>query len=144
MNKKAEFQALLDLHKPDIVVGTESWLTSDHYDSEFFPLSLRYTPFRQDRNKNKKGGGVFILVKDSLYAPEQKQFKTNCEVIWIKLDTVAAKPLYKAAYYRPKENDAQSLEEFRRSLEVVSMEKGNKWILGDFNFHKLSWPCSSH
>ena len=48
VNKKAEFQALLDLHKPDVVVGTEFWLTADHYDSEFFPQSLGYTPFRED------------------------------------------------------------------------------------------------
>lgn len=56
VNKKAEFQALLDLHKPDIVVGTESWLTKDHYDSEFFPQSLGFTPFREDRVTDTIGG----------------------------------------------------------------------------------------
>ncbi|MCG8046380.1 MAG: hypothetical protein JAY66_11960 [Candidatus Thiodiazotropha taylori] len=139
VNKKAEFQALLDLHKPDIVVGTESWLTPEHHDSEFFPSVLGYTPFREDRVTDTKGGGVFILVKDSLYATEQKQFKTNCEIIWIKLSIVAAKPLYIAAYYRPRESDVQGLEELRKSLELVSKKNGNIWILGDFNFPKLSW-----
>ena len=38
-NKKAEFYSLLDTHKPDIVIGTESWLTPNHSDSDFFFLS---------------------------------------------------------------------------------------------------------
>ena len=49
VNKKAEFQALIDEQKTDIVVGTESWLTQNHMSSEIFPKSLSYTPFRQDR-----------------------------------------------------------------------------------------------
>ena len=60
-------------------------------------------------------------------------------LIWVKLDIVGAKPLYIAAYYRPNESDAQSLEELNRSLEMVSMRKGSIWVLGDFNFPKFSW-----
>ena len=101
--------------------------------------SLGYTPFREDRGAGTVGGGVFILVKDTIIATEQKQLKTDCGIIWVKLDIVAAKPLYIAAYYRPKESDAHSLEELNRSLEMVSMRKGNIWVLGDFNFPKFSW-----
>ena len=140
VNKKAEFHALLDLHKPDIVIRAESWLTPYHFDSEFFPKSLGYTPFREDWGADTVGGGVFILVKDTIIATEQKQLKTDCEIIWVKLDIVGAKPLYIAANYRPKESDAQSLEELNRSLEMVSMRKGSIWVLGDFNFPpKFSW-----
>jgi hypothetical protein len=136
-NKKSEFYALLDHHKPDIVVGTESWLTEDHKDCEIFPKFLGYTPFREDRSS--KGGGVFILVKDTILATEQKQLKTNCEILWIKIHLTSCKPLYIAAYYRPKEADVQSSEEFRKSLELTANLKGNFWILGDFNYPKLSW-----
>ena len=65
-------------------------------------------------------------------------YQSHSEIIWVKLDIVAAKPLYIAAYYRPKESDAHSLEELNRSLEKVSMRKGNIWVLGDFNFPKFS------
>ena len=37
VNKRAEFYALLDYHDPDIVIGTESWLSAKHLNSEFFP-----------------------------------------------------------------------------------------------------------
>ena len=73
VNKKAEFQAIIDSHNPDIIVGTESWLNKTHLSSEIFPSSLGYTPFRQDREADTCGGGVFILVKNTLIATEQKQ-----------------------------------------------------------------------
>lgn len=47
-----------DLHqvihhvKPDIIVGTESWLTSDITNSEIFPKDL-YTIYRKDRTGRK-------------------------------------------------------------------------------------------
>ncbi|KAH3708600.1 hypothetical protein DPMN_068055 [Dreissena polymorpha] len=52
-----------------------------------------------------------------------------------------SKPLYVAAYYRPNENDLQSITEFGRSLELTRPLKGTKWIFGDFNIPKLSWDC---
>ena len=66
-------------------MGTESWLTPNHLDSELFPRSLGFTPFRQDRESGKSGGGVFILVKDTFIASEQKQLKTECELIWVTI-----------------------------------------------------------
>ena len=139
INKKAEFQTIIDEHRPDIVVGTESWLTKNHLSSEIFPNSLGYTSFRQDRVTDTCGGGVFILVKDNLIATEQKQLKTNCEIIWVKVDTVTTKPIYVAAYYRPDEGDSESLLELNRSLDMAAQLKGTLWLLGDFNFPKFTW-----
>ena len=71
---------------------------------------------RQDRTGNI-GGGVLILVKNDIIASEQKQFQTDCAILWVKIELVGTRPLHKAAYYRPKENDAYSAEEFTKSLE---------------------------
>ena len=59
INKRSEFQSVLDLEKPDFVIGTESWLNTDHLDSEIFPRSLGYTSFRRDRASGTKGGGGY-------------------------------------------------------------------------------------
>ena len=45
VNKRAEFYTLLDYLDPDIVIGTEPWLSAKHVDSEFFPKSWGYIPF---------------------------------------------------------------------------------------------------
>ena len=85
------------------------------------------------------GGGVFILVKDTIIASEMPLLKKESEVLWIKLELVGRKPLFIAAYYRPKEGDALSAEEFQKSTEIVSQQKGDIWILGDLNYPKLEW-----
>ena len=79
-----------------------------------------------------KGGGVFILVKDTLVASRQKTLETDCEVIWVKTEAVQSKPVYLAAYYRPHENDFHSFEEFCKSVDMLSKKNGHIWILGDF------------
>ena len=63
-NKKAEFLALVESCKPDIIFGTESWLNNNVFDAEYFPEN--YSFVRKDRPEPQKGGGggVFIAVKN--------------------------------------------------------------------------------
>ena len=77
---------------------------------------------------------MFVLIKDTLITTEQKQLKTNCELIWVKIDMVTTKPIYKAAYYRPKEGDTDSISELRRPLNMAAQLKGTLWLLRDFNY----------
>ena len=139
INKRSEFQSVLDLEKPDLVIGTESWLNTDYLDSEIFPRSLGYTSFRLDRASGTNGGGVFILVKDTLVASRQKTLETDCEVIWVKIEAAQSKPVYLAAYYRPHENDFHSFEEFCKSVDMVSKTNGHIWILSDLSYPKFHW-----
>ena len=62
--KKHELDLLLDTTKPDIIIGTETWLDPSISFSEYFPAS-RYTVYRRDRPPNSKGqshGGVLIAI----------------------------------------------------------------------------------
>ena len=45
-----------DSNKPDIIVGTETWLTTEIHDNEIFPLELGYTIYRRDRIDKIVGG----------------------------------------------------------------------------------------
>ena len=55
VNKKAEFYSLLVTHKPDIVIGTESWLTPNHSDSEFFLCHLASLLLGKTERKIQQG-----------------------------------------------------------------------------------------
>ena len=102
---------------------------------KFFLLATLHTE-RTDKPK-KRGGGVFILVRNSLICTEQAQFRTNCEMVWVKLEVTGVHPLYICAYYKPTEEDQDSITELHRSVEMVKRQtaetKGNIWVLGDFN-----------
>lgn len=58
-NKADELASLLSSLNTDIVLGCESWLDESISNSEVSPLE--YEAYRKDRNS--RGGGVFILVK---------------------------------------------------------------------------------
>ncbi|CAC5402075.1 unnamed protein product [Mytilus coruscus] len=62
------------------------------------------------------GGGVFILVHNSMIGTEQPQFITKCEIEWVKLKRKTAQDLIIGSFYMPHRNKAQ-LEELEKSLE---------------------------
>ena len=79
VNKVADLHCLIDTERPDVIIGTESWLSPDIRYSEIFPLG--YTPYRADRvTETTRSGGVFVLVSDTLIISEQPQLKSECEI----------------------------------------------------------------
>ena len=63
-NKVAAVEAVIKEHKPDIIIGNESWLTPEIASSEIFPVN--YIVHRKDRNNENSGGGVFQAIKRDL------------------------------------------------------------------------------
>ena len=122
VNKVQEFWALVETEKPDIVVGTESWLHPGISDSEVFPPG--YTSFRMDRKSGQRGGGVFILVHENFICTEQPEFSSDCELLWVRLQVAGSHPLYIGAYYKPKEDDFESLVQLKKSLDLVQKRRG--------------------
>ena len=76
VSKIPDCHCLLDTEMPDVVIGSESWLSPDIKDNEIFPRD--YTPFGTDRMTfTTWSGGVFILVRDSLVCTEKPQFRMD-------------------------------------------------------------------
>ena len=67
-NKILEFWNLIDTYNPDVVIGTESWLSGEINNAEIFRDD--YLTFRRDRCS--RGGGVFICIKNYII----------CRVLW--------------------------------------------------------------
>ena len=57
MGKTGDIFNLLDSNRPDILIGTETWLDASILDSEFLPPA--YKVFCRDRNRE---GGVLIAL----------------------------------------------------------------------------------
>ena len=152
-NKPELLQNMADSMKPDIIIGTESWLIPEHKEngilnSEIFPEGYKLSAARRDRqevpvfadNPDIRGGGTFVLVKDDMLAVRQTELETNCEVTWTKIDIAGCKSVYVAAYYRHHENDRHSLEELQKSLErICNRSSSHVWVGGDFNFPGYDW-----
>ena len=59
-SKKASFISFVDTYTPNIIFGTESWLSPSWYSSEIFPHN--YNVYRKDRDDGF--GGVFLACSD--------------------------------------------------------------------------------
>ena len=88
--KYSQFQAMIDHHKPDVILGCESKLDEGTPTYSVFPSN--YTVFRKDRNDH--GGGVFVAVHESLILTNCPEFDSNSEIIWCNLQFTTAKPLF--------------------------------------------------
>ena len=138
VGKKAETLELLDRMKPDILIGTETWLSSNISDGEL--LTKQYQIYRKDRCRNR-WGGIIIAVRTDLQSTLVTDFDTNCECLWVKVITKTEKPVYVSAFYRSDVKDVKSLEEYQESLRKASRFKKAHFIIGgDFNLPSMDWP----
>ena len=82
--------------------------------SAYFPTN-DYQVERRDRHSDPHGG-VFIAVKTDLALSREPSLETDCVLMWCKLHTLGCKILLVGAFYRPKVDDAISLNELEKSL----------------------------
>ncbi|CAG2222754.1 unnamed protein product [Mytilus edulis] len=135
-SKQGLVKNLVESTKPDIVLGTETWIDPSITDSQIFPPN--YNIYRNDRNI--QGGGVLIAINSDHLSTPVPELQTNCEIVWAKISLAGNKDMYLASYYNPKTANEESLEELGLSLERASTTK-NAFIVvgGDFNLPGWNW-----
>ena len=122
--KRAEIPNLLDSLKPDVILGTETWLDPSISNSEILP-SL-YNVYRKDRGG--KGGAVLIAVRNTLDSSAAPELEVeDCELLWIRVKLKGRCTLYLYAYYRPNVADETSLRKRGQSLERASQSSSPHW-----------------
>ena len=81
VNKKLDLAAMLEESQLHVLAITETFLDTDILDSE---LNLNsHSIFRRDRSR--KGGGVMLLVHNSISATRRDDLETDCEALWTEL-----------------------------------------------------------
>ena len=143
-NKKAELHHMTHEYKPDIIIGTETWLTPDIKNTEL--LLDDYNVYRKDRNNNKRGGGVLIAVKNNITSEliQSKEGQNN-ESIYCKIKTADQKTLIIGSIYRPPNTKIEEITKICQELTSIvnSNKKSLYWIGGDFNLPEIDWMSES-
>jgi hypothetical protein len=131
-SKALEFWNLVDTYNPGIITGTESWLREKIGNAENFRAD--FTIFRRDRNS--RGGGVFMCVKNN----------TACSELWVddefEILAVTIKgsdPKYGweiVGIYRAPNEDIRVIEKLA-ARTGYSMKQSI--IGGDLNLPKAVW-----
>ena len=114
--------------KPDIIIGTETWLNSNINSIEIFKPDWGYTVYRKDR-PNQSYGGVLIAVSNNLISSEATELDTTCEILWVYINLIGCKSLHFGAFYRPPQNDLDPLFQLDAFLSrITHTTNGYVWI----------------
>lgn len=81
-NITSEVKVLLDQYNPDIVQGTETWLSQDINSNEIFPDT--YDVYRMDR-RDGIHGGILIACKKDIIMIRKEEFEVDSEFMWNKI-----------------------------------------------------------
>ena len=85
--KTQELQHLIHSIKPDVIIGTETWLHSEISSNKIFKPDMGYNVYRKDRS-NQAYGGVLLAISKKLNSCECPGLDTDCELLWVKIDMV--------------------------------------------------------
>lgn len=138
-NKQAQFLNLVDSSKPDVIIGTESWLDATVHTAEYFPPN--FNVYRRDRHLH--GGGVFIAVSSDLPSTRVDELETDAEIIWVRVSITGSRSINICGQYRPDVGDEHGTGELRRSLERLGDTAGHILIGGDFNLPGWDWASTT-
>jgi len=124
-NKKQELENLVETSKPDIMIGTESWLSNDIQSTEIFPSG--FTSYRKDR-KTDSHGGIFILVSGKYLSSEPTD--DSSEQLWVKLQVKGTPDLYIGSFYKPpKITDDECLMHLEKNIQRIRQNNNSQvWI----------------
>lgn len=138
VNKLDLFRIFLETEKPDIVLLVETWLHSQIH-SSFLYGNLPYNIVRKDRNS--KGGGVAILLRDHLtysIVPTTPSIEILCIDLLISTSFIRV-----IAGYRPPSLITTKTQLFCDTVSDLSSCTSNPVIfIGDVNCDSLTPPVS--
>ena len=131
--KKEEFWCLIDAAKPDVIIGSETWLRPDISDGEICPPG--YHVYRKDRADGQ--GGVILGISTS---HNSNKIETEGEFVAAKV-LGSKHAIIFAAAYRPPRSDQTYMDTVNQSLSTLCHKFSNMpiWIGGDMNLPDIEW-----
>ena len=135
--KRAVFLHFIETNKPDIIIGSESWLKPSIKNSEIFPTT--YNIYRQDRSDGY--GGVFIACNSVLTSYELSINTYNNEIVCCHIELANHHSLIICSIYRPPNNNTTIMDSMCDALENIIQSYPNAiiWIAGDVNLPAIDW-----
>ena len=125
--------------KPDVIIGTETWVNSTINSNEIIKSALGFNVYCKGR-RNKSYGGVLLAVTNNLISSVVNDLDTDCEILWVQIDHIGTTSLHIGSFYRPPNSDMTALDNLNLSLDrLTHITNGNIWLGEDFNAPHIDW-----
>ena len=127
----------------DVFCIDETKLDDSFPNAQFLIEDYQFPPFRRDRNS--KGGGKLVYVKQGIIAKRLEHLETEiCETICIELTISKKKWCILFAYRPPKQNKVLFFEELSKCLSRIVNKYDNYFVAGDLNINMLDPKCDGN
>lgn len=122
----------------NILVLTETWLSSDVTDNEILADLPNFDVFRNHR-KGARGGGVLIATSRSLSC-SVVDITSDIEILWLRIRSTPL-TLLLGVCYRPPQSSPDFPEKLNNILNYLTVKQPNAHVLlfGDFNYPDVDW-----
>lgn len=136
-NKDIAILNILAEEDPDVLLGTETWLSDSDITTSFFPSNYNY--YRSDRDG--RGGGVIIGVKKNLksYGLPKPVCAEETECVMCVVEINQNQKILFGSVYRPNQNTTQCFPDLNSWLNTYDGKNMEIIIGGDFNMPNVSW-----
>lgn len=153
--KMSELRTITSSLQPDIVAVTETWLSPSVPDGAVL-LPNYNTVVRTDRQSfhtnasgqavQQRGGGVLLLIHDSLTCIPRSDLQIWPESCWIEINIrKSTETLLVGCMYRPPSSDVHSFtQDLEACFENVDLQRSHVVLVGDFNAKSPSWLASDN
>ena len=142
MSKKEVLWEAVDHHKPDFIIGCETWLKPTITDNEVLPIG--YKIHHKDRADGY--GGVLIGIKNN-FVFEPLSINTTCEIcaVRVKISSSHDDSLILISIYRPPNRDLVYHESLCNAIsDIVSgYPRSAIYCAGDINLPDICWTSES-
>lgn len=133
LNKLDDLDISLFEHDPDVVVITETWLSSSIDDSDIVPTGFKI--IKTDHCSRDRG--VEILLKDTLKFSVMDGVDST-ESCWAKINSFSP-PIIVGSVYRPPDANLSFLENLYLCLTPIVQKNKHVVIAEDFNLPNIDW-----
>ena len=128
--------------KPDIIILTETWLSSRISNPELRPQD--YVIYRCDsvyENEIEVGGGVLVAVRSSIQSNIIHTFDEDLEEIFVCVKSATKELIIGCTYITCRVDSTAYLSHTSRIEEIFTQHPNSKYlILGDYNLTNILWP----
>jgi hypothetical protein len=138
--KTADIESLISMYDPDLIQGTETWLTPAIGSAEIIPEA--YTTYRKDRPDGH--GGVLFAHKKDLIVTHRQEFDTTCEILWNQIEIKGRRSLLIGTYYKPRHDDSDSIAALQTTIDKINStgKMTDIIICGDVNQPNIDWKTN--
>ena len=139
MNKRTELEALVEIHKPEVISITEVKPKNCRF--EIQPSEVQIDGYELFHTLDKNGRGICLHIKHELKPTMISIEDSFSECVFVKCKLANNESLVLGTVYRsPSIKDESMNNKLNKTImEIAALKADHLVIVGDFNFPEIDW-----